>query len=399
MTDGRLNRLLGWLLLTTTFVVTAALDPWALSHRDPAALAAGLAMPARHAQAVVLGMAFLQLLIGILLAHLEPGSANGRLAALLCAAGALLYSAGYVLFVLDRSGAWVAAAGAALNAAAFALLIPGRFLPALGAGPKAAVVVLCGGLLLDAVMALGAARPELFRPEWVGPDDGVGLRMLRLARAAMVALPLLALHYAEARAAARPANRLLAWAGPVLVFGAAAMPLLLVLSACVWMGFKYLLGLPANATVLGTLAGAWLAYRRQSWLTLAGWLFVLASINAGLLMGLYAFDGPLPDPEFLGAYNDFPRRLSRLGHAYVIIVGLALLNLRRDLPYDSPGIGGWVVAAGGVLMAASAALLAAGVTDHRSMGAGPGLVAFGLFLQMPGIFDRCRGDVRATRGA
>jgi hypothetical protein len=53
-------------------------------------------------------------------------------------------------------------------------------------------------------------------------------------------------------------------------------------------------------------------------------------MNVGLLVGLYAFDGPLPTPGFVGSYNEFARRLSRLGHAYCIALGLLAILLARQ---------------------------------------------------------------------
>jgi hypothetical protein len=54
-------------------------------------------------------------------------------------------------------------------------------------------------------------------------------------------------------------------------------------------------------------------------------------MSIGLAIGLYAFDGPLPTPDFVGPYNEFVRRLIRLGHAYAIVFGLlAILLARRE---------------------------------------------------------------------
>jgi hypothetical protein len=58
-------------------------------------------------------------------------------------------------------------------------------------------------------------------------------------------------------------------------------------------------------------------------------------MGVGLFMGLYAFDGPLPSPEFLGGYNDFARRLSRLAHSYCIVLGLLSVFVARDTNYGT----------------------------------------------------------------
>lgn len=333
MTDGRLNRLFGWLLLTITLVVSPPLDFWSFATTDPAALAGSAVMRARHAQAVAMGMGFLQLLVAILLFQLQPRTARAELAATLTFTGSVFYTLGYALFIEWPPGVWLSVIGAVLNFAGFVCLLAGRFPLDLGLAPHTAVVVLCGGMLLDLAMAGWFAYLMVSGRSVSEYETSVEMRMLRLARAAMIALPLVSLLYAEARRRARPVPWLLEWAGPISVFGAATMSLTLVLSALVWMPFKYLLGLPANAAVIGVAAGAFLAYRRRRWAELLGWLFILVSMNAGLLMGLYAFDGPVPDPAFIGAYNDYARRLTRLGHAYVIVCGLVLVcasQQRRD---------------------------------------------------------------------
>ena len=54
----------------------------------------------------------------------------------------------------------------------------------------------------------------------------------------------------------------------------------------------------------GVLLAGWLARRQASRLEQLGWLLIFLSMNVGLLVGLYAFDGPLPTPEFAGEYMD-----------------------------------------------------------------------------------------------
>ena len=70
--DGRWNRRIGWALLIAGFAWAAWLDPWSLSEHDPARVAGSARMIARHGQAVVLAMAFLQLLTAELLASAGP---------------------------------------------------------------------------------------------------------------------------------------------------------------------------------------------------------------------------------------------------------------------------------------------------------------------------------------
>jgi hypothetical protein len=83
-----LNRWLGWSLLVAGFVCAAWLDPWSLAERDPAALAGTPVPHVRHAQAVILAMAFAQLLVARLSASPALATRKGRAAALLTACGA-----------------------------------------------------------------------------------------------------------------------------------------------------------------------------------------------------------------------------------------------------------------------------------------------------------------------
>ena len=42
-------------------------------------------------------------------------------------------------------------------------------------------------------------------------------------------------------------------------------------------------------------------------------------MGAGMLMGTYSFEGPLPPPKFVGDYGDFVRLLIRQAHGYGIV--------------------------------------------------------------------------------
>src|SRR5438132_7788708 len=94
--DGRWNRSLGWGLLVIGFAAGAWLDPWSFSQRDPSVLVGSPRMAARHAQAVVVGMAFLQLAVSSILVNSSFSPAVRRAASYLTGFGALSYAAGYV---------------------------------------------------------------------------------------------------------------------------------------------------------------------------------------------------------------------------------------------------------------------------------------------------------------
>ncbi|MHC4953406.1 MAG: hypothetical protein ACYTGZ_05905 [Planctomycetota bacterium] len=73
------------------------------------------------------------------------------------------------------------------------------------------------------------------------------------------------------------------------------------------------------------------ADRRFSNREVAWWSLALGAAT-GTVLGLWSFDGPVPTPPFLGAYDETARRLARLGH--IAFFGLGFLNLfvARELP-------------------------------------------------------------------
>ena len=91
----------------------------------------------------------------------------------------------------------------------------------------AAVLGVLGELVFPILLIVGlasrlsaaglfAVNAGLFLPAYLGPDDGARLRMLRLARAAAIALPAVALLYEGL--AARAADKRLARTGRVLLW-------------------------------------------------------------------------------------------------------------------------------------------------------------------------------------
>jgi hypothetical protein len=69
-----------------------------------------------------------------------------------------------------------------------------------------------------------------------------------------------------------------------------------------------------------------------AWNRRVGWLSMAVGIGTGLVMGMWSFDGPLPVPEWLGAYGDVSRRLARLGHIAFLGLGIIDVLLARELP-------------------------------------------------------------------
>lgn len=63
-----------------------------------------------------------------------------------------------------------------------------------------------------------------------------------------------------------------------------------------------------------------------------GWCSLVVGALTGMVMGLWSFDGPMPVPDWVGAYGETPRRLLRLCH--IAFFGLGILNilLAQQLP-------------------------------------------------------------------
>src|SRR5687767_291470 len=150
LSDGRCNRRLGWCLLVAALVGAAWLDPWSLGQREAGLVMGSPQMIARHSQAVVVGMAFLQLMVGHLLSDkIFPG--RSRVAAsILAGLGALVYAAGYALHLVWAGGAWMTVIGALLNCLAFAALLVADVDWRGRRETQTVLAVLCCGMLLGA---------------------------------------------------------------------------------------------------------------------------------------------------------------------------------------------------------------------------------------------------------
>src|SRR5207248_1614743 len=130
-----------------------------------------------------------------------------------------------------------------------------------------------------------------YAPAYIGGEDGVRQRMLRLARVAVTALSLTTL---LARTLFRRAPPVLAgWGRTLMLTGTLGMPVILSTACFFDVRIKYLLPVPALSMAAGVLLAGWLARRQASRLEQLGWLLIFLSMNVGLLVGLYAFDGPL----------------------------------------------------------------------------------------------------------
>jgi hypothetical protein len=247
---------------------------------------------------------------------------------------AALFESALFLLLVESAGVKVAP----WVFAGMILRLAGALIPSGGGAISLGAVFLLTGVLREALtrrepdqrLALGMAAFGLVLAAllpWsivlgLGPEDGVRLRMLRLARVAAIAVPLLLLLYPVAPPRLERPRR---WGLTLLRMGALTMAPILAAAGLTWTGLKYLLPLPADTTLAGAGIAAWLAWRSGSAAERAGWSIVSGSMAVGLLVGGFAFDGPLAAPAFLGAYGDGPRWLLRQAHVYAILLGFALL--------------------------------------------------------------------------
>ena len=73
-----------------------------------------------------------------------------------------------------------------------------------------------------------------------------------------------------------------------------------------------------------------LAALTQSMVAFA-WGWMAFGIFAGLIMGMWSFDGPAPTPAILGNYDSCARRLIRLGHVAFIMLPLISMSYAAQI--------------------------------------------------------------------
>lgn len=321
--QGRWNRMIGYLLLFAGLAITPSLDARSFSSPIPPESHAE-ALGERHAQGVVLAMAIMQLAVGQLLATNSFSERDQSVAGVSTAVGSVLYATGYSL----EPGPGFAIAGAVFNLAGVGYLIVQQ-----PTGPYAREIrlilpVVAFGMFLSVASALPALAHNEAIADHLGDATSLWRRMLRLARVAALALSVLTLLYYGVSSNPDPFEDRF---GRVLIVGAVGMPLVLTVAAIFWMPAKYFLPVPAIASFLGVVAGWRSARHTANRLEQAGWFTIMVSLSVGLLMGLYAFDGPLPTPQFLGPYMEPARRLSWTAHSYSVVLGIIAIFLARDI--------------------------------------------------------------------
>ncbi|MEO8268845.1 MAG: hypothetical protein ABI557_03935, partial [Aureliella sp.] len=296
--------------MLTGIALAAVLDPWLFNPQTGSEYASSIGPEVRHVQGVVLGMSLLQLALAHLLATPAFDRKVRQTVAILTTLGATIYTVGYVLGLAWPSCHWLVLAGSLLNFIGFAYFLWAQPVGVHAVQINRIVPIVCFGMLLDFAAGLFEVLPEQFVLEHFGAADGVRLRMMRLARVAAIALSVLTLLYYSAPRHSTQHRHTNAWSVFALACGAIGMPVILAAACFTSLHWKYLLALPAAATLVGVYSALIFSLQRAKPLECWGWALIATSTSAGMLMGLYAFDGPLETPDFLGAYNETPRRLS-----------------------------------------------------------------------------------------
>jgi hypothetical protein len=303
-------RSIGWFLLIVALASAAWLDAATIS--------------------AVVGMAILQIAAARALSLPARTLALRQPAAWLTGLGSLTYATGKLLPSPWAGRAWLIPAGALM--CSFGFLLLGKDIR-YGAAREQKVILatICLSMLLTAGVELIGTSPHLALGALAGAEDDLRLRLLRLAQVGATMLPALTLLHPGLMTKRKPHTGDLEWPLISLSVGTLGMPAILAAAAVTHTGVKFLLPIPAVAIFAGTASGLWLARRHARPLERWGWLLITVSMLGGLLMGLYAFDGPLPPPDFIGGYSNPVRRLIRLAHAFPIVLGVMGIVLSREL--------------------------------------------------------------------
>jgi hypothetical protein len=321
---GRVHRLIGWSLMAGAFLCAAWSDP--AGFKDIDHLGPSRQIFLRHAQTMLVELALLQLSVSYWVARAGLSAPIRQNSATVAAAGAVVSAAGYLTAAQWGSGLWLILVGSLVGAAAFTSLAFGRRAER---ALRVIMLVVAFGMLLESAATLIELQPGWFSPADLGPPDGIRLRMLRLARVASFALPVLMFLY---RGLAADSPLPLARRGmAAMLAGALGMPAVLAAASLSYVEIKALLPIPSVALLAGTSCAAWLALKRARSLEFWGWLMIALTMAGGMVMGLYAFLMPSAAPQGLAGYNDEARRLIRLGHGYGVVFGVLQIFIAREL--------------------------------------------------------------------
>jgi hypothetical protein len=363
----------------------SGLDPWIFGQQEPTELLGSSRMQFRHAQGVVLAMALLQLVVGYVLTTQAFQSRFSVQSSILTGCGAILYAGGYLLLAWYPLGKWLVLFGCLLNLLAFLKTLRIKISGSGVLHIQLLLPILCFGMFLDLLTSLFILYPNLFSLEWLGNEDEVRLRMLRLARVAVIALTVLTLLYFDLAYRANTSGQIVMWGHRGLLGGTIGMPLVLSLACFTFTQLKYLLPIPATLVCIGALAALHVAWNHGDRLERLGWAIITTSLFTGMGIGMYAFDGPLPAPLGMDHYQEFVRRLVRIGHAYAIVLGILTLFLAQLFQqhrqfHVAKQVGLWLYLIGMGTILVTFPLLALSVLTVTATAIGPAIVALGLLL-------------------
>ena len=363
-------RTAGWSLLAAGFFGAAYLDPTAVL--DPALAAA------EHRNIALIGFAFVLLSLAEMKRQGALSAARRTAAWWLIHHGAISYAAGCVVGLFFQPLLLLAPLGALGVVAGLALLLSRTCAGWENCELRYLLWILLIGSALEVVLSFYGIVSEVLAASLADPNM-LPMQMLRLARAAAMTLPVLALLYrrlAERRALASAAA---SWGCLAIFAGAALMPAVLCLASWVDPKCKYLLPLPAMLVFFACSIAVRLAREAAGRAEYFGWLLIATSMGAGMLMGTYSFEGPLPPPKFVGDYADFARLLIRRAHSYGIVFGIAAIFAAREQERSVlVGARGWLVGLlipmGSLTTAGLTILVAMRMLPVDALALGPGVV-------------------------
>lgn len=328
-----LNRELGWGLIAVSFFLSAIIDPIYFGIREPLIQYGLLQVAIAQGAAVFVGL--YQLFLGAIGRY--PAAALQRTSGpyFFGLAGAMVGIGARGLYLVVPVFAWLQPLGSLLLfCSAFWLLVlcrssPDRLLPT-------ALAFISFGFLVDIAVTLTILSPELL-DETLDDLTSRDQLMMRLGRAAAIAMPMLALMYHQLlRSVDESHCKRWAYAQKAMLFGGGFLAVSLVLTATLSPIFLVPVVLCAIILLLGCSAGAWLSIRhREPLLEQAGWTALSLSMTAGLVMGIFAFE-IIPTPNIYGDYLSVPRQYIRTGHVYLNILSVVAIYTSRVLPVEGP---------------------------------------------------------------
>ncbi len=286
--------------------------------------------------ASLMGMAVLQLGAAQILSRAARIGRIPPIVEWLIGLGAAAYALSTIPDIRSAGGAWLIVAGALVNLTGFMVLVGTVSRWASARDLRMILFIFTFGAVLLALIELIAASPSLLLAVPVGPEDGIRLRMLRLARAAGMTLPALTLLHHGLAVKADPSSRAVRWGRIGMLGGTILMAATLTAAGVTYAGLRFLLPVPAIMVFAGTVTGVCLARRHARPLEFWGWLLISLSMAGGLLIGIVAFDGPISPPGFIGEYTDVVRRFLRQAHIHAIVLGMASVFISRELDGGNP---------------------------------------------------------------